>query len=96
MGNNYISYENAQNVLQMESLFDRRETLFANFTLKSLHVKQMKHIFKLKQKEHPMETRSKNETYQISKTNTERLRQSAGVQMQLVANNLKILTNTGT
>ena len=53
LGNDYISYENAQNVLQMESLFDRRERLFTNFTLKSLHVKQMKHILKLKQNKNP-------------------------------------------
>ena len=84
-----ISYEYAQNVLRMESLFDRRTTIFTNFTLKSLLVKQMKNIFKLKHNKHYMETRNKNGTYQVSLNNTERLRQSAGIQMQIVANKFK-------
>ena len=72
----------------METLLERRETLFTNFTLKSINVKQMKHIFKLNQKEHHMETRNRKETYQVSITNTERLRQSAGIQMQILANKM--------
>ena len=89
LGNAYITYENAQNILQMETLLERRETLFTNFTLKSINIKQMKFIYTLKQKEHHMETRSKNETYQVGKTNTEILKQSAGIQIQITANIIK-------
>ena len=48
----------------------------------------MKHIFTLKHKEHNMETRNKKETYKVSITNTESLRQSAGIQMQILANKM--------
>ena len=40
LSNAYISYENSQIVLQMQTLLKRRETLFTNITLKSISVKE--------------------------------------------------------
>ena len=85
--NHYISYQNALNVLKMETLKDRRETLFRKFTLKSLQVKQMKNILIENDKLHIMKKR-KTEQYKIQSTNTQRFQQSTGIQMQHVINQI--------
>ena len=71
----------------METLKDRREILFTKFTLKSLQVKQMRNILKEHTKIHHMNTRSNTNQFEIDHTNTERLRKSAGIQMQVTVNN---------
>ena len=38
----------------MQTLLERRETLFTNFTHKRINVEEMKHIFKLYHNEHHM------------------------------------------
>ena len=81
LGNKYISYKNAQNVLQLETLKDRREVLFRRFAMNSLKVSQMSTIIKEKIQTHIMETRNK-ENYEIENANTDRLKNSAGVQIQ--------------
>ena len=85
--NEYISYQNALDILKMESLKDRRETLFRKFTLKSLKVKQMKNILVENQKSHVMNTRN-TKPYKIQHTNTERFKKSTGIQMQYLINDL--------
>ena len=50
LGSDYSTYENAQNVLNIETLSDRKEVLFKKFTLKCLQIDQMKNILKEKQK----------------------------------------------
>ena len=70
----------------METLKDRREILFTKFTLKSLQVKQMRNILKEHTKTHQMNTRSNTNQFEIDHTNTERLRKSAGIQMQAIVN----------
>ena len=87
LGSDYSTYENAQNVLNIETLSDRREVLFKKFTLKCLQVDQMKNIFKEKTKIHPMTTRN-TEQFEIFRTNTERFKKSAGIQMQNTINTL--------
>ena len=69
----------------METLKDRRESLFRKFATKSLHLKQMQHILKENTKSHMMETRN-NEQYQITNTNTDRFKKSAGIQLQYCLN----------
>ena len=86
LGNNYISYENALYVLGMQTLKERRETLFTKFTLKSLQVNQMKNILREDTKIHHMNTRLETNQFKIDHTNTERLRKSAGIQMQVTVN----------
>ena len=85
LGNQYISYTNALNTLKMESLKDRRETLFRKLASKSLEVQQMKTILKENTKTHTMETRN-DEKYEITKANTDRFKKSAGIQMQYYLN----------
>ena len=85
LGNEYFSYQNAQNVLGMETLKDRRESLIRKLANKSLQVQQMPHILKENTKLHTMDTRN-TERYQITYTNTDRFRKSAGVQMQYCLN----------
>ena len=85
LGNKYISYKNAQNVLQLETLKDRREVLFRRFAMNSLKVSQMSTIIKEKIQTHIMETRNK-ENYEIENANTDRLKNSAGVQIQYFLN----------
>ena len=50
LGIEYSSYRNALNILQMETLKERRETLFQHFSHKSLQVPQMKNILKRRRK----------------------------------------------
>ena len=57
VGNQYISYNNGQHVLKMETLKERREILFRLFAIKSLQIKQMKTILKDKINTRIMETR---------------------------------------
>ena len=70
----------------METLKNRRESLFTTFTLKSLEVNQMNTILKENMKTHTINTRTKVEQFKIDHTNTERLRNSAGIQMQITEN----------
>ena len=72
----------------METLKDRRETLFRKFTIKSLQVKQMNNILKINDKTHNMKTRNM-EQYIVQNANTERFRKSTGIQMQHLVNSLK-------
>ena len=86
LGNTYYTYENAQTLLCLPTLKDRREELFTKFTHKSLKLPQMDTILRNKYKEHHMNTRNNIEKYKIDIAYTERLRKSAGIQMQVIAN----------
>ena len=87
LGTEYTTYENAQNILNIETLSERREALFQKFTLKSLQVNQMKNILKEKNELHPMIIRN-TEQFETTRTNTERFRRSAGIQMQNTLNDM--------
>jgi len=84
----YKSYENALQVLELESLFNRPEILCYNFAKKCLNNPKMKHFFKLKNKKHQMETR-KSEKYQVFKARTDRLKKSSIIYMQKLLNQLE-------
>ena len=83
---NYKSYENALNILEMETLDDRRRDLCLDFAKKCLKNEKMKKYFPENKKEHQMITRFEEE-YQIDSTNTERLRNSPIIYMQRLLNN---------
>ena len=87
LGTEYTTYENAQNILNIETLSERRESLFHKFALKSLQVNQMNNILKEKTKIHSMNTRN-TEQFETTRTNTERFRKSAGIQMQNILNEM--------
>ena len=84
--NNYISYENALNVLELETLKDRRERLMLTFAQKCLKNPKMKHLFPPSTSTHPMEIRS-HEHFQVLYANTERFKNSSIIYMQNLLNN---------
>ena len=80
LGNEYTL-----DILQMETLKERRQILFQNFRQKSLKLVQMGNIIKEKNKEHIMNTRNK-ETFEVTRTNTERSERCTGIRMQKFLN----------
>ena len=84
----YKSYENALQVLELESLFSRREILCYNFAKKCLKNPKMKHFFMLNDKKHPMETRKK-EKYKVNHAKTDRFKKSSIIYMQRLLNQLE-------
>ena len=82
----YKSYEHALNVLEMETLDDRREILCLEFAKKCLKNEKMKKYFQENKKVHPMITRFEEE-YEIDSANTERLKNSPIIYMQRLLNN---------
>ena len=84
----YKSYENALKVLDLESLFNRREILCYNFAKKCLNNPKMKHFFKLNDKKHQMQTRKK-EKYKVNHAKTDRLKKSSIIYMQRLLNQLE-------
>ena len=85
LGNRYKTYKHAQNILELETLIDRRETLCLNFALKSSKNPKTKHMFPLNNKTHGM-TMRKSEKFKVQHTNNERLRKSGIVHMQNLLN----------
>ena len=81
----YKSYKNALNVLELESLKDRRESLCLEFGKKCLKNEKMKHLFPQNNKIHPMVTRFQEE-YEVDHANTERLKNSPIIYMQKLLN----------
>ena len=86
----YKSYEHALNVLEMETLDDRREILCLEFAKKCLKNEKMKKYFQENKKVHPMITRFEEE-YEIDSANTERLKNSPIIYMQRLLNNKWVL-----
>ena len=81
----YISYENSLNIVQLETLFKRREKLLFSFGKKSTLIEQTKHIFKRKETLHSINTRT-TEKYEVVHANTERLRNSTVPYIQRLLN----------
>ena len=81
----YRSYENALKILNIESLFDRREILCLDFAKKCLRNEKMKILFKENPKIHEMETRNK-EKYDITHARTSRFKKSSIIYMQRLLN----------
>ncbi len=77
----YISYENALNVIKIDSLEERREKLCLKFDKKCLSNEKLSDIFPRNNKKHCMEKRGK-EIFQVKRANTERLRKSAVVSIK--------------
>ena len=69
----------------MESLNDRRKTLFQKFASKRLEVQQMIFVWIKYTRTHTMETKIL-EKYKITEANTDKFRKSAGIQMQYYLN----------
>ena len=85
LGKRYKTYKQAQNILELETLNDRRETLCLNFALKSSKNPKTKHMFPLNDKTHGM-TMRKSSKFKVQHANNERLRKSGIVYMQNLLN----------
>ena len=81
----YKSYENALNILEIESLKERRESLYLYFAKKCLKSPKMKDLFPHNKKVHPMATRFE-EFFKLNHAKTERLKKSPVIYMQRLLN----------
>ena len=82
---NYMSYENALKVLDMETLSDRRENLCLSFARKCLKNERMSQYFEKNEKEHQVKTRNE-EKFKVSMAHTEKMKKSPIIYMQRLLN----------
>ena len=83
--NCHKNYEDSLNLLQMDTLKNRREALCLVFTKKCLKHEKMKFLFPKNEKKHNMKTRNP-EKFKIDYANTERLKNSPVLFMQRLLN----------
>ena len=81
----YSSYSHALNMTGLSTLFERREQLCLKFAKSSLKNKDMKGIFPHNEVISPIETQFR-EVYKVTKSRTERLKNSAVPYMQRLLN----------
>ena len=85
LGENYKSYENALNILDLETLDARREKLCLTFAKRSAKHPKMKQMFPLDEKTHDMDTRNPGK-YKVQHAFTDRLKDSPLIFMQNLLN----------
>ena len=85
MGENHISYMKALNMLNLETLENRREQLCLKFAKSCEKNPKFSDIFPKNEKIHQMELRNP-EVFKVQHANTERFRKSAIIQMQHLFN----------
>ena len=85
LGDQYKSYENALNLLNFETLSDRREKLCLTFALRSSKHPKMGKMFPLNDKTHNMGIR-KQQKFKVQNAHTDRLKDSAIIYMQNLLN----------
>ena len=86
LGEKYKTYNDALNVMKMDSLEMRRQNLCLKFAKQCLRNGKLKTMFPKSQTRHEMEKRS-GEKYIVNKAFTERYRRSAIPNMQRLLNN---------
>jgi len=82
---NYKSYRNALNLLDMETLVERRDQLCLNFALQCVQNKKTKSMFPLNQKDNQMNKRH-SKKYKVQHANTARLQKFSIIYMQNMLN----------
>ena len=85
LGHRYDSYSDTLKSLKIETLFERRERLCLRFAMKSLNVKNFKHLFPLYEKGHDMTTRNSLK-YEVCKTSSKRYKVSTIPHLQRLLN----------
>ena len=85
LGSKYELYENALNILGIETLDERREQLCLRFAKKSAKHPKFSHLFPKNLKEHKMTTRN-CEKFKVEMAKNERLKKSAIIYMQNLLN----------
>ena len=88
LGKRYTTYSDALNVLDIETLEDRRKSLCFKFAKKCLEVKKLKKMFPKKVTVHDMSKRN-FDYYKVNRTLTKRYFKSAVPQMQRMLNSDK-------
>ena len=88
LGSKYVSYQKALDILDLETLEERREHLCLKFAQKCTRNEKAKKIFPLKKKIHPMNIR-KEEIYEVQNANTDRLQKFSVIYMQNLLNENK-------
>ena len=78
--NKYISYEQACEFLNMDTLFDRRESKCLKFAKSCLAEKHMKKIFPLNK------SKSHHEKFKVNRARTSRYKNSTVIHMQKLLN----------
>ena len=82
---NYSSYTEALEILELETLHERRERLILKYGNQCLKLSQTKHLFPYKNKDHKMQTRA-NEIYEVVSAKTNRYRNSTVPYIQRLLN----------
>ena len=85
LGDSYKSYEAALNILDIQTLTERRDQLCLNFAIKSSKHPKTKHMFPLNDANHNMMTR-KPEKFKVQNAHTDRRKDSALIFMQNMLN----------
>ena len=88
----FKNYENAQIILNLDSLEQRRNLLYLKFAKSGLKNKNLNDLFPTNNKEHKMNTRS-NEKFKVQFANTERFKKSSIITMQKMLNEDEKLKN---
>ena len=81
----YKNYKNALNILELETLVDRRKILCLEFAKKCLNNEKMKSLLNENGKKHEMKTR-KTEKFNVNHAKTSRLKNSPIIYMQRLLN----------
>ena len=88
LGDQYLNYRNALEVLGLKSLDERRESLCLKFAKKCLQVEKFKSLFPKKYQVHSMKKRG-SEKFVMRRTFTERHKNSAIPYMQRLLNRVE-------
>ena len=85
LGLRYKSYQNALDILELETLEKRREKLCLNFARKASKHPKCKNMFPFNEKIHKMKTRRPSK-FKVLNANTERMKKSQLIFMQTLLN----------
>ena len=88
LGEQYCNYKNALEVLKLQSLDERRESLCLKFAKKCLQLEKFQSLFPKRHQVHSMKKREK-EKYVMKRSFTERHRKSAIPHMQRLLNRVE-------
>ena len=86
LGDKYIIYENALNVMRTDSLETRRHNLCLKFAKQCIKNEKLRNMFPRNLSNHKMEMRG-GEKFVVKKAMTERYKKSATPSMQRLLNN---------
>ena len=81
----YTTYKNALNILDLETLEERREKFSLKFALKCLKCSHTENLFEHKEKHHEMKLRH-SEQFEVTHVKTQRYKNSAVPYMQKLLN----------